>query len=149
MAKKSTGTAPARTQRGAARTAARKPAVKADIAALPRKISYVIIYVDHWDKTLSWYKDVLGLPVTCECDGWAEFATGEATLALHGTEGGCHGHDLKETGICFAVKNVDQTLSVLREREVKIVGKPQTVCEGTRCATIADPEGHTFSLVGK
>ncbi|MBI3270927.1 MAG: VOC family protein [Planctomycetes bacterium] len=132
-----------------AKSAAKAPALKADIAALPRAIGHVIIYVDHWNETLNWYQNVLGLSTKFAGEGWAEFATEGTTLALHGSDGECHGHQAKETGICFSVENVDKTLSVLREREVKVVTEPHEVCENTRCASIADPEGNLISIVGK
>ncbi|MBI5368638.1 MAG: VOC family protein [Planctomycetes bacterium] len=124
--------------------------LKADTAALPREIGHVMIYVKNWDASLNWYKNVLGLPVKFESEGWAEFATEGTTLALHGLDACCaEGHQARETGICFNVKNVQQTLSVLRERAIKIVTEPHQVCENTFCAEIADLEGNTLSIVGK
>src|SRR2546427_12386061 len=38
------------------------------------------------NRAVSFYRDVLGLPVRFESPGWTEFATDGATLALHSSE---------------------------------------------------------------
>src|SRR6201984_1533860 len=44
---------------------------------------YAIKFVADMDKTVKFYRDVLGLQLKFESPGWSEFSTGETTLALH------------------------------------------------------------------
>ena len=37
-------------------------------------------------RSVSFYRDVIGLPLKFESPGWTEFATDGATLALHASE---------------------------------------------------------------
>ena len=47
------------------------------------KLNYVIEFVADMNRAVSFYRDVLGLPLKFESPGWSEFITGETTLALH------------------------------------------------------------------
>ena len=47
------------------------------------KLNYVIKFVNDMTRAVSFYRDVLGLPLKFESPGWTEFTTGETTLALH------------------------------------------------------------------
>jgi lactoylglutathione lyase len=47
------------------------------------KLNYVIKFVGDMTRAVSFYRDVLGLPLKFESPGWTEFTTGETTLALH------------------------------------------------------------------
>ena len=47
------------------------------------ELKYVIKFVADMDRTVKFYRDVLGLPLKFQSPGWSEFATGETILALH------------------------------------------------------------------
>ena len=42
-----------------------------------------IKFVANMDKAVKFYRDVMGLQLKFESQGWSEFVTGETTLALH------------------------------------------------------------------
>jgi lactoylglutathione lyase len=44
------------------------------------------------DKSVTFYRDVLGLPVRHESHKWTEFDTGSTTLALHLADASGHPH---------------------------------------------------------
>ena len=50
------------------------------------RIGYAIVFVSDMQRAVSFYRDVLGLPLRFESPGWTEFATEGATLALHVSE---------------------------------------------------------------
>jgi lactoylglutathione lyase len=50
------------------------------------RVSYAIVFVSDMRRAVSFYRDVLGLPLRFESPGWTEFATDGATLALHTSE---------------------------------------------------------------
>ena len=42
-------------------------------------VNYQIVYVSDMQRSLSFYRDVLGIPLKFESPGWTEFATEGAT----------------------------------------------------------------------
>jgi catechol 2,3-dioxygenase-like lactoylglutathione lyase family enzyme len=47
------------------------------------RVNYAIVFVSDMKRAISFYRDVLGLPLRFDSPGWTEFATDGATLALH------------------------------------------------------------------
>ena len=47
------------------------------------RVNYAIIFVSDMDRSVAFYRDVIGLQLKFESPGWTEFATDGATLALH------------------------------------------------------------------
>ena len=47
------------------------------------RVNYAIVFVSDMKRSVSFYRDVVGLPLKFESPGWSEFATDGATLALH------------------------------------------------------------------
>ena len=47
------------------------------------QVNYAIVFVSDMQRSVSFYRDILGLPLKFESPGWTEFATEGATLALH------------------------------------------------------------------
>jgi catechol 2,3-dioxygenase-like lactoylglutathione lyase family enzyme len=50
------------------------------------RVNYAIVFVSDMKQAVSFYRDVMGLPLKFESPGWTEFATGGATLALHASD---------------------------------------------------------------
>ena len=51
------------------------------------RVNYAIVFVSDMKRAVSFYRDIIGLPLRFESPGWTEFATDGATLALHATGG--------------------------------------------------------------
>ena len=47
------------------------------------RASYVIVFVSNMKRSVSFYRDKLGLPLKFETPQWSEFATDGVTMALH------------------------------------------------------------------
>ena len=47
------------------------------------QLSYAIVFVSKMERSVAFYRDVLGLPLKFQSPDWTEFGTGETTLALH------------------------------------------------------------------
>jgi predicted enzyme related to lactoylglutathione lyase len=113
--------------------------------------NYFIHYVPEgeWKKALSFFEDTIGLMLRMDTGhGWAEFAAGGITFALHA------GKDLKPkaTGLCFAADDCDRAVEALRARGVEGVTDPKKVSEvpqAGRCFSFKDPFGNTFEGYGK
>ena len=50
------------------------------------RVNYTIIFVSDMARSVSFYRDVLGLALKFESPEWTEFATEGATVALHAAE---------------------------------------------------------------
>ena len=104
-----------------------------------------MIYVKNMKKSVAFYRDTLGLACAYESACWSEFKTEGATLALHQADEA----KPRDTGISFNVGNVDDTVSALVHRGVKITRQAEAVCDDIRCASFADAEGNTLGVSGR
>jgi lactoylglutathione lyase len=104
-------------------------------------------------RSVSYYRDTLGLTLRMESPYWSEFDVRGSTLAPHG--GGtaaAPGGDARETvagvvNIGFNVDDLDATCAVLKSRGVRFVMEPQDRAdERIRLAIILDPDGAQVSL---
>ena len=46
-------------------------------------MKYVILYVNDFEKTMDFYKGILGLPIKMQQDTYVEFDTGDITLSIN------------------------------------------------------------------
>ncbi|RAS80323.1 VOC family protein [Priestia endophytica] len=118
-------------------------------------MKYVILYVSDFEKTMDFYKGILGLPVKMQQDTYVEFDTGATTLSINTRK------DVKElTGlnvpegsaptqtfeVGFVVEDVVATIETLRQQGVTILKEPVTKPWGQTVAYIADPDGHYIEI---
>ena len=115
------------------------------------RISYAIVFVSDMDRSIKFYRDVVGLPLRFDSPGWTEFSTDGATLALHKSDEPKQGDpDLEDLppGRCrtgFQVPDIDAFHATMIAHDVRCVQEPQLVF-GTRVAVYVDPDGMTFSI---
>jgi lactoylglutathione lyase len=114
-------------------------------------VSYAIVFVSDMKRSVSFYRDVLGLPLRFESPGWTEFATAGATLALHASEGPNAETDNPKqvpAGRCrpgLSVPNLDDFHNRMVERNVPCIQEPKEVF-GARIAQYVDPDGLAISV---
>ena len=100
---------------------------------------------------VSFYRDVLGLPLKFESPEWSEFSTDGATLALHPSEDPEPNRDDPEripSGRCrpgLSVSNLDEFHQRMVESEVPCIQEPQEGF-GVRIAQYVDPDGLAISV---
>jgi lactoylglutathione lyase len=115
------------------------------------RVNYAIVVVSDMKRAVSFYRDVLGLPLKFESPGWTEFATEGATLALHPGEG----PDLEKAqaqrgvaGRCrpgLSVPNLDEFHKRMVDKNVPCVQEPEEAF-GARVAQYVDPDGFAISV---
>jgi lactoylglutathione lyase len=114
-------------------------------------VNYAIIVVSDMKRAVSFYRDVIGLPLKFESPGWTEFATDGATLALHASERPNPEKDNpKQThaGQCrpgLSVPNLDEFHKRMLERKVRCIQEPKETF-GARIAQYVDPDGLVISV---
>jgi len=115
------------------------------------RIHYAIVFVSGMARSVSFYRDVVGLPMKFGSPGWSEFATDGATLALHAAESPASKADDAEhmpPGRCrpgLSVPDLDAFHRRMLEHEVTCVQPPKDVF-GSRVAQYLDPDGLGFSV---
>ena len=115
------------------------------------RVNYAIVFVSDMKRSVSFYRDVFGLPIKFETPGWTEFATDGATLALHRSEGANPEKDTPQkepAGRChpgLSVPNLDEFHKRMVENNVRCVQEPRDVF-GARIAQYLDPDGLAISV---
>ena len=115
------------------------------------RVDYAIVFVSDMARSVSFYRDTLGLPLRFESPGWTEFATDGATLALHASEWPAAGPDDPErvpAGRCrtgFSVPNLAEFHRRMVERKVRCIQAPKEIF-GALVAQYVDPDGMALSV---
>lgn len=123
------------------------------------KFNYTRLYVENYETSLKFYRDVLGLKVTfaSEIDTYIELTDGTTKLTLLNrnkiTEyfGGdtpvFFGHKNDAIALSFQVEDVDRAFKYLQQQGVEIVSKPWDFADwGVKLALVRDPEGNLIEL---
>ena len=106
------------------------------------RVNYAIVFVSDMKRAVSFYRDVLGLPLKFESPQWTEFASDGATLALHVSD------ESNPAGRCrpgLSVPNLDEFHERMLEKNVPCTQEPKDVF-GTRIAQYVDPDGLAISV---
>ncbi|NBV20418.1 MAG: hypothetical protein EBS05_00230 [Proteobacteria bacterium] len=110
----------------------------------------IILYVRDMAAQVSFYRDVLALPVqfpsnltNYSAEHWVTFDTGGCTLALHGGGTGQFGDDAPK--FVFRVTDLDAARSELLAKGVRL-GPKRFPAPGVNVCDGCDPEGNWFSL---
>jgi lactoylglutathione lyase len=116
------------------------------------RLNYAIVFVSDMKRSVSFYRDVLGLPLRFESPGWTEFATEGATLALHleNEEPNARANTLPTTaaGQCrpgLRVPDLDAFHRRMVEHKVPCVQEP-AMTFGAPLAQYVDPDGLAISV---
>ena len=122
------------------------------------KVDYVMINVSDMQRSVVFYRDLLGLFVKFQSPEWTEFQTGATTLALHGG-GAAADHSTAESrggsraGTCsigFVVDDLQKAFEEHQAKGVRFVMPPTEQKEaGLRLAVCLDPDGLPITFSGK
>jgi lactoylglutathione lyase len=119
------------------------------------KVGTVILLVSDMERSVKFYKDLLGLPIKTKTQSqdWVEFFNRETTLSLHPIKKGKGGSstESKETKlgtgtlVGFMVSDIDSTVQILKENNVRFFKEPRDEPFGKH-AIVQDPDGHLISI---
>lgn len=115
------------------------------------RVNYAIVFVRDMKRAVSFYRDVVGLPLRYETSQWTEFATEGATLALHLTEASEPAREPSGStpaGRCrpgLSVPDLDAFHRKMIENRVTCVQEPRETF-GARLAQYLDPDGLVISV---
>ena len=115
------------------------------------RINYLIILVSDMERSLAFYRDIVGMAPRFDSPGWTEFDTEGATWALHKSDGPAPGAEALQSetaGRCrpgFQVPDLDVFHQRMLENDVTCAQDP-TETFGVRIAQYVDPDGLLFSV---
>lgn len=113
------------------------------------------LLVNNFDKSLSFYKDVLGLEVNSMDGKFADFKLGETSLAIFEKESATvmfPKENMKQGGgiiLAFQVENVQKTCDELKLKGVQIFEGPKTTSWGQTVAYFKDPDENIWEVSAK
>lgn len=105
------------------------------------------IGVSDLNKSINWYKDVLGFELHFRGDemGWAEFKT-----SVPGTFVGLSQVEKIEQGVgvtlTWGVRDIEASRAELDKHDVRFDGEIQVIPDMVKLLTFFDPDGNTFML---
>jgi lactoylglutathione lyase len=117
-----------------------------------KKLNYVIVLVSEMQRSVEFYRDVLGLPLKFESPGWSEFANDGSAIALHPggpAEPPRPDRGRLPAGTChlgFEVEDLDAFHQKMESRGVRCTEPPRKLDFGGRLAVYADPDGLPISV---
>ena len=115
------------------------------------RLNFAIVLVSDMQRAVSFYRDVLGLPLRFQSPGWTEFDTDGATLALHAAAaapGEPGARDRLQPGRCrpgLGVPDLAAFHERMIEHGVSCIQEPTEVF-GARVAQYVDPDGLAISV---
>lgn len=106
--------------------------------------SRLILRPREWDRSVRFYRDVLGLAIAREFPGGTVFFLGQGFLEISGSGGPGPSPDQV---LWVQVRDVRAEFEQLRERGVTVLAEPERKPWGLEEAWIADPDGMRIVLV--
>lgn len=123
-----------------------KPEFKLD------KISTVMLGVREMARTVSFYRDKLGLTVQFEIPGFTFLNSGGVTLCLSEPLARALGGPTQQLAgaaeLVFSVDDVQSAYEALAAKGVKFTLEPHNVTGTQWAANFDDPDGHKLSIFG-
>jgi lactoylglutathione lyase len=116
------------------------------------QVDYIMVNVSEMNRSVVFYRDILGLSLKFESPGWSEFQTGASTLALHRVAASREDRAPAQPvpGSCslgFSVADLSVTHRELVARGARFVLPPtEQIQEGIRLAVCVDPDGLAISF---
>jgi lactoylglutathione lyase len=123
------------------------------VGILVDRVGYVILFAADLERSVAFYRDVIGLPFKLRGDGYAEFATRGTRFGLYARDrlGDLTGHGPRAPAspggeVVFLVGDVDAEAERLRAAGVAILKGPVDRAWGHRTLHLEDPDGFVVEL---
>jgi lactoylglutathione lyase len=122
---------------------------------MPSRLAYAILFVSDLDRSIAFYRDVIGLPFRFGTDDYAEFATEGSKFALYarralpellGVEAPTGAAPWPQGEVAFFVDDVDAEHERLARAGVRVLAPPTDRPWGERTLHVADPDGNVVEL---
>lgn len=112
------------------------------------RVSVVMLGVTALERSVSFYRDKLGLKLTGRHEGFAFFDGGGVTLCLSEALARASQQIPGATEVVFSVENVRGAHRALAARGITFTQAPRTITGPLWAANFPDPDGHNLSVFG-
>jgi len=125
------------------------------MAGVPDRLGYAILFVSDLERSIAFYRDVIGLPFRFATESYAEFETAGAKFALFvrsrlpeliGKEAPAGEAPWPQGEVAFFVDDVDSEHDRLTQAGVIVLAPPTDRPWGERTLHVADPDGYVVEL---
>jgi lactoylglutathione lyase len=122
---------------------------------MPARLGYAILFVADLERSITFYRDLIGLPFRFAVEGYAEFATEGAKFSLFarsglqeliGREAPAGEVPWPQGEVAFFVDDVDGEHERLAAAGVRVLAPPTDRPWGERTLHVADPDGNVVEL---
>ncbi len=122
---------------------------------MPPRLGYAILFVSDLERSIRFYRDVIGLPFRFANESYAEFATEGAKFSLYARSGlpeligraAPAGEAPWPQGeVVFLVDDVDAEHARLSQAGVRVLAPPTDRPWGERTLHVVDPDGNVIEL---
>jgi lactoylglutathione lyase len=119
------------------------------------RLGYAILFVSDLERSVAFYRDVIGVPFRFANESYAEFATEGAKFALYarghlaeliGTSAPAGKAPWPQGEVAFFVADVDAEHERLSAAGVSVLAPPTDRPWGERTLHVADPDGNVVEL---
>jgi catechol 2,3-dioxygenase-like lactoylglutathione lyase family enzyme len=112
-------------------------------------LGMVMVLVSDMERSLAFYRDVLGLPVVEESPAWSELDAGTIHVGLHHVdgEGGLSAGEGGSVQLTFYVEDAAAAVARLRDGGADIATEPTQEGFGGIIAVVNDPDGYPIQLL--
>jgi catechol 2,3-dioxygenase-like lactoylglutathione lyase family enzyme len=108
----------------------------------------VMLGVRDVQKSIPFYRDLLGLKLTQQFGGFAFFDAGKIALILSEDRARSAEHVAGATEIVFSVDDIQASYEALKKQGVTFQREPVPITGPMWAAHILDPDGHLLSIFG-
>jgi catechol 2,3-dioxygenase-like lactoylglutathione lyase family enzyme len=112
------------------------------------KLSMVMLGVENLEKSVAFYRDVVGVLPKNQIEQFAFLEAGDVTLVLSQPLGQRVQPRAGAVQVIFAAASVRKAHQELYGRGAHFLGDPSEVSPGAWAATFKDPDGHMLSIYG-
>ena len=112
------------------------------------KVSVIMLGVTDMNRSIAFYRDLLGLEVATEGAEFTFLNGGGVTLALSRPHIQALGKEPGSVEVVFAVDHVRKSYEALRAKGVEFKNQPRPATGPQWAANFADPDGHMLSIFG-
>jgi len=113
-----------------------------------KRIGVVMLGVRDLDRSVTFYRDLLYLPLKIQFPGFAFFDAGNVSLVLSEPLAKAETPVAGATEIVFAVPDVHEAYEALRANGIEFRTGPRNANGTDWAASFDDPDGHTLSIFG-
>ncbi len=122
---------------------------------MPSRLGYAIFFASDLERSITFYRDVIGLPFRFSNETYAEFATEGAKFSLYaranlaqliGRTAPADRAPWPQGEVAFFVNDVDAEHQRLADLGVEVLTPPTDRPWGERTLHVADPDGNVVEL---